>query len=159
MAAYAYSASMITRVAKKLLGFPGIGLVFGTITLSNYNSIRVEIVELSKPFLTYIVLTAGMSSNGYETVWDTGSKSLKCYYANPQASGTCTMTINGGAAGTAIGIDADANNFNLTKAAATARTSSNPVAFTGAAAAVATEVANDVNIGTVQVLAVGVCKF
>lgn len=160
MAVFAYTASLVTRVPKKLLGFPGVGMVFGSITISNYNSTRVEIAEISKAFPSGLtVLTGGMSSNGYETVWDVASKSIKCFYANPQAAGTISVLLKGGAAGTAIGYTADANDFFITKAAATDRTSVNVATFTGSAAAAATEVANDVNIGTVTVVAFGIVKF
>lgn len=161
MAAYAYTATLTTRVAKKILGFPGVGLVFGSINITNYNQTKVEVVEISKTFASGLsVVSGGMTSNGYEVVWDAVNKTFKCYYANQgfTPAGTCTMTINGGAAGTAIGIDADANNFNLTKAAATARTSTNPVAFAGSAvaASAATEVANDVNVGSFSFIAMGI---
>ncbi len=164
MAAYAYTPTLVPRVVKKILGFPGVGCTFGSINITNYNSVLVAIAELSGPFVGLpTVICSGVSSLGYLVAWDIAGKSLKAFYPAPTTTpaGTITLTVNGGAAGIAIGIDADAAQFNLTKAAATSRASTLPAVFAGTAiaAAAGVQVANDTNIGIVQVFAIGICKF
>lgn len=90
MAAYAATVSAATRRGVKL--GQGIGVLFGTVNVTNYNSTLAEITDITKHFRSDapVVVADAISSNGYAVELNPTSKSLKCY--NPTRAATFTGT-------------------------------------------------------------------
>lgn len=80
MAAYAATVTAPDNVAKKLAA-TGLGILRGTVNLSNYNSTLAEITGITGKFRSApTVLLGGASSNGYIVAWDTTGKAVKAFY-------------------------------------------------------------------------------
>ena len=163
MAAYAATVTVPDVVAKKIAA-TGLGILRGSVALSNYNSTLAEITGITNMFRSApTVVAGGCSSNGYIVAWDTTSKAFKAWYPSKaqthnhdlliiggQAEGT-TDIINAANAAASLGKE---EATNLTIAKANVATKGGVVSETLAAAA-GTEVANDVNVGTIQFFAIG----
>ena len=174
MAAYAGTLTSLTRVVKKLGGSPGVGLVAGTFNLTNYNSTLAEVTGITSEFRSAPnVVCSGVSSNGYLVKWDASGKAFKAFYPTKAITPAGTnskpsfVVQSSGAIGTnmelGLSADSDAATFEggVGITAARTLTTTSPVGtptFTGTAVAAqaATEVANDVNVGTVDFIAVGI---
>jgi hypothetical protein len=77
MAAYAATLTLAQRNAKAV--YPGVGMVYGTINVTNYNSTLVE-VALDTYFTSDpTVILGGATDAGYLVAWDTTSKSVKAW--------------------------------------------------------------------------------
>ena len=160
MAAYAATVTLDQRSAAKF-GNGGFKLVAGQVALSNYNSTPAEITGITGEFRTLLrVVCDGVSSNGYLVRWSKTDKALKAYYPSGVTLAAPVVTVTGSqAAGAALQVTPDTNAGVLGKT--TAGDLTIPGATFGIAApsvtkGAATEVANDVNIGTVNFLAFGV---
>lgn len=75
MAAYAYTVTLDQPTVHKI---GKLGVLRGVINVTNYNSTRAEITEITGRFKgNPTVLLGGASSGGHLVVWDTASKSVK----------------------------------------------------------------------------------
>jgi hypothetical protein len=171
MAAYAATATLDQRSAAKLSN-GGFKLLSGSVALSNYNSTPAEITGITKYFRGGAprVVCDGVSSSGYLVRWSASDKALKAYYPSKAITPAGTVavpvvTVTGGqSAGTALQITPDSTSGVLGKTTATnmaipgATFGIGAQAFTGTAvtAQAGTEVANDVNVGTVNFIAFGI---
>jgi hypothetical protein len=80
MAAYAATVTAPDLVAKKLAA-TGLGILRGSVALSNYNTVLAEITGITGKFRSApTVLLGGCSSNGYIVAWDSASQSIKAFY-------------------------------------------------------------------------------
>jgi uncharacterized protein YodC (DUF2158 family) len=123
----------------------------GTIDLTNYNTTAAEITGITGKFKdgAPTVLLSGVSESGYLCHWDTTDKAVKAFYPTiTGAAHTHAVAVTAGTAG-----DAVTNNAGVLES-----TGGQDLATeTGGAitAAAGTEVANDVDVGTVEFIAVG----
>lgn len=80
MAAYAAAVTAPDVVAKKLAA-TGLGVLRGSVAVSNYNSTLAEITGITGKFRSApTVLLGGCSSNGYIVAWDAVAKAIKAWY-------------------------------------------------------------------------------
>ena len=147
MAAYAATVALDQRTAIQMAN-NAFKLLSGSVAITNYNSTLAEITGITKMFAGDAprVICDGVTSNGYLAIWVAASKALKCFY--PKKAITPA-----GTAGNAV-----TNNAGVLESSGGQDLAVNAQAFTGTAvpAQAGTEVANDVNIGTVNFLAFGV---
>lgn len=157
MAAYAATVTVPDLKAKKLAA-TGLGILRGTINLSNYNATLAEITGITNLFRSApTVLLGGISTNGYLVAWDATAQAVKAWYptkaitpAGSVAAGVIAVT-----AGTAG--DAVTNNAGVLESSGGQDLAVAAQAFTGTAVAAqaGTEVASDVDVGIVSFVAVG----
>ncbi len=162
MAVYAATVTLILPTAKKLLGYPGIGAIFGSVNVTNYNQTLAEITGITGKFKgVSTVLLGGPSSLGYLLSWDPTGKALKAWYSNGTAAHTHDLLFIAGitatepvaiAGGDTLGKNAATNR---TIAGANSATKGGVVPNTLIAAGALIEVASDTNVGIVQFLAIG----
>lgn len=77
MAAFAYTHTSKLRKAINL--GDGIGVFYGSVTISNYNSTNAAIAEITGKFKSlHRVVATSESSNGYRASWN-GTSSFKCW--------------------------------------------------------------------------------
>ena len=146
MANYAVTVTLDQRSAAKF-GNGGFKLIAGQVALSNYNSTPAEITGITGEFKTLLrVVCDGVSSGGYLVRWSKTDKALKAYYPTKAATAAFAGEIYT-PAGTISGATISALSFT-----GTAHTLAGTITVTAAAG---TEVANDVNVGTVNFLAFG----
>lgn len=154
MAAYAQTTTLPDLKAKKIAA-TGLGILRGSIALSNYNSTLAEITEITGKFRSApTVLLGAVSSLGYLVAWDTTSKAIKAFY--PMPAHTHTLHFQTSAAANAV--TAAANALRTSAAAfdvAGVANSSGEGGVVNATAIPGGEVAADVNVGTVQFVAFG----
>lgn len=183
MAAYASSVTLYTPRVERISR--NLGIALGRIDVTNYNSTTTEettITRLFKPsavagiekgILSLQIIT---SENGYLWSFDKSSGKFKVYrtatLTPAGTNGTSTVTgnvvVTGGGIGEAIGINPDGDTGVVSKAAATNRTipigtflggalTAGAQTFTGTAttAAALAEIANDVDAGTADFMAIG----
>lgn len=156
----AYTAAVTLKTPKvSKLSDRGLALLTGSVAVSVYDATKVEITAITGRFKgAPVVILGGVSSNGYLVAWDATAKAIKAWY--PRAAHTHDILVIGGTTATepvAIGPDA----VTLGKAAATNRTVAGIDYATkggvvSTASAAGTEVANGVDLGSVQFVAVGV---
>lgn len=159
MAAYAATVTAPDLVAKKLAS-TGLGILRGSVDVTNYNQTRAEITGITNRFRSAPnVILGGVSSNGYLVAWDSATKSIKAWY--PRAAHNHDLLIIGGRAEGTTDIINAANAAailgkeeatNLTIAKADVATKGGVVTE---AASAGSEVANDVAVGVVQFVAFG----
>lgn len=158
MAAYAATVSSLMQRAVKVDQVVGVGVYAGNCNLSNYNSTLAEITAITKKFQSVVAVVAeGVSDTGYLIKWDATSKAFKAYYPAPQHSHGLIVTKGAIGANLEVGLSADAAAATLnnnTIAATLTLNAPDPVA--NAAAAAGTEVANDVDVGAFDFIAVGI---
>jgi len=146
------------RVSREL------GLVCGKCDVTNYNQTGVEITDITNRFRSLLrVICDGVSDNGFLVRWDTTDKCFHAFYpVNAVAVHDHNFTIIGGTAAAAT----DALNVKalvLGKEEATNKTilgadnaTKGGVVEGGAiTAAAGSEVANDVDVGEVNFIAIG----
>ena len=159
MAAYAATVTLPDLKAKKIAA-TGLGMLRGTVDLTNYNATRAEITGITGKFRSDpTVLLGGLSSNGYLVAWDVTDKAIKAWYPTP-AHQHDILVIGGQAEGTTDILhskNADPGLYkeeatNLTIAKADVATKGGIVASTAVPGG---EVASDVNVGTVSFVAFG----
>lgn len=157
MAAYAATVTLPDIRAKKLAA-TGLGILRGTINVTNYNQTLAEITALTGYFRSApTVILGGLSSLGYSVAWDTTSKSVKAWY--PFGAHTHDLLFIGGIAATEPVVIAGGDTLgknaatNRTIAGATSATKGGVV--TAATTAAGVEVASDVNVGIVSFIAIG----
>lgn len=183
MAAYASTIVLYTPRCERISR--NLGIVAGKITISNYNSTTTEETTITRLFKAsstsgiekgILSLSVRTIANGYLWGFDKSTGKFKVFQTatltpagtNGTSSVTGNVTVVGGGIGEAIGINPDTNAGVLSKAAATDRTipiatflGAAPTAgaqtFTGTAttAAALAEVANDVNVGSADFIAIG----
>jgi len=154
MAAYAATATLPDLKAKKLAG-TGLGIVRGTVTLSNYNSTLAEITGITGMFRSApTVILGAVSSLGYLVAWDTTSKAIKAFYPMPAH----THTLHFATTAAANAVTAAANALRTGAAAfdvAGVANASGEGGVVNATAIPGAEVAADVNIGVISFVAFG----
>ena len=165
----AYAATVTSPLRKPIKIGNGVGIYFGQINLTNYNSTLAEITAITGKFndKTPIVTLSGVSESGYICHWDPTSKAVKAFYPTAAAgththtgpSHSHTIAVTAGTAGDAVtnnaGVLESTGGQDLTTAAG-------GTGATGAGGAISatagTEVANDVDVGLVYFQAVGMMK-
>lgn len=164
MAAYASTVTLYTPNVQRISR--DLGIIAGRIDITNYNATTTEETGITRYFKPSGVaaITKGIlslqvisSENGYFLSFNKATGKFKAWrYGGGTTAGN--ITVGGGAAGEALGITPDTNAGALTKAAATARAIPIATLF-GAAptvpAAAMTEVADDVDLGTFDFIAIG----
>lgn len=164
MAAYAATVTPTFPTVQKLAQ-GGMGLFGGSVAISNYNSTLAEVTGITLKFkATPDVICDGVSTNGYLVRWVKASKAFKCFYPSKAiAAHAHDLLVKGSApAGIDEPIGVEGTD-TLAKNAATDRTIAGAASDTkggvisgGAVSAQAgTEVANDVDVGSVNFLAFG----
>lgn len=138
----------VERVSRSL------GVIAGKVTVSNYNTTLLEITGITRYFKTSAVagftkgtiaiVSEGFSTNGYLVRWDNTTGAFRCYYANNAISIPVDSNVGAGAA-LLFGSGGGAGALHATSA----------VGNITVAAAAAAEVANDVNIGDINFVAIG----
>lgn len=81
MAAYAATVTLsgLTPHVAKIA--PGVGVLLGTVDVTNYNSTLAEITDITKKFIatpTVLLSTVG-DNGGHWGIWVEASKSVKCF--------------------------------------------------------------------------------
>lgn len=83
MAAYAYTIVLSTPTVKKVQGYPGLGMLTGTINITNYNQTTVpEVVEITKKFKTTPnVVCSGVANGAVKELvrWNPADVGFRCY--------------------------------------------------------------------------------
>ena len=85
MAAYTYTINLHQRVAKTLVGSPGMRFISGSINITNYNQTRAAIAEITSKFksLYAVQLTpAGIGAKPNIPSWDTTATSIGLTVSN-----------------------------------------------------------------------------
>ncbi|MAH50913.1 hypothetical protein CMI37_34170 [Candidatus Pacearchaeota archaeon] len=163
MAAYAETVTLDHRKAIKLGG--SLAVLTGRCNITNYNTTVAEITDITGHFQNDpIVICSGVSESGYLVHWDRTNKGFKAFYPTIAAAAhDHDFVVGSGTIGSnmEIGLDVDTDSGKVeggTGITAERTLSANtPVATDGAiTAAAGTEVANDVDIGEVQFIAVGI---
>lgn len=149
-----YASTVTTPMANCERISRSLGVIAGKVTISNYNTTLLEITGITKFFKNSAVVgftkgvvsvaCEGFTSNGYLVRWDNTTGAFRCFYANNAMSIPVDSNVASGAAlifqsgGGAAALHATSAVGNIT-----------------VAAAAALEVANDVNIGDVNFVAIG----
>jgi hypothetical protein len=154
----AYAATLVKDSPTVLKLSPKVGLLFGTVNITNYNS-TIGDVGIAAYFKTVKqVICSGVSSLGYLVRWDSASGGFKCYY--PDGAAVPAGTISAGVVAVTAGTAGDAvtNNNGVLNSTGGQDLAVAAQTFTGTAAtkAAAVEVANDVNVGLVDYIAIGI---
>lgn len=135
MAAYACTITKIYPRAFKV--FKPLKFMVGKADITNYNSTKVKVTDITNQFDTLLaVVVDGVSDNGYLVKWDATAKAFKAF--------TPVNVI----ASTGV---ADANNTLMKSAGGTLEVAGTGTAFQVPAA----EVADDVDVGEVSFIAIG----
>lgn len=86
MAAYAATVTIVGNYAKKLVGYPGMGLLHGKVNITNYNSVAAEITGITSRFKAsttgfLTVVCSGVSDGAVKQLvrWSPADKAFKCY--------------------------------------------------------------------------------
>ncbi len=103
MAAYASTVTFTVDKAKKVDSVTGIGLLVGSVNVTNYNSTNVAITDITGKFKTTLGVVAEVTDSGHILKW-TGT-SFKAYYADYDA------VADGALIEVADDVDAGAANF------------------------------------------------
>jgi len=116
-------------------------ILVGKVDLTNYNTTGAEITDITGKFISLKrVIVDGFSDNGYLVRWNTTDKCLHAFYPRAAQAAVAGLTIT--ASGAAHVTDAQA----ITVAAG----------FRSAVdVAAGSEVANDVDVGEVNFIAIG----
>lgn len=169
MAVYAATVTLDTPKPGRL-GNTSMGVLSGTVNITNYNSTLVALTAITKAFLPGGKLTVvpnGISSNGFIPTWNAAGSSFRAY-----AAGSGTVTPSGGSITasaptitTATGNPATAPVGVVTGALAQ---TSGATGITGVQAPIITDTrtftadagalaqaSNDVNVGSFTFIAVG----
>lgn len=163
MAAYAAAATLVGTRSALRLQHSRIGVLFGTVNVTNYNSTLVEITDITGHFRADpIVVLGGLSDSGYAGEWIDATQSIKCWYPSKAQTHDHDFFVSGGeAAATTARIATYATNIlgkeaatDITVAGADSATKGGVLSETLAAAA-GTEVANDVDVGAFKFFAIG----
>ena len=102
MAAYA-STTTLDQLRAQPIG-KGIGVIYGTVDVTNYNATVAEITDITEKFRgTPTVLLASCSDNGFLGSWDDSGLAVKCW----------APTSAGAGAGTECSTDDDAGAFQF----------------------------------------------
>jgi hypothetical protein len=150
MAAYAETTTLVLDRAERISR--NLALLVGKCDITNYNTTGAEITDITKYFKTILrVICDGMSDNGYAVRWNTTDKCFHAFY--PVTAHLHTITLSGTHAGNAVELSANANDAALGEAGGTGYTGITGIQNCTAAAG--GEVANDVDVGEVNFLAVG----
>jgi len=109
MAAYAATATLEHPGKSERLHLSRLGIAYGQVNVTNYNSTLVEITGITNLFRsdpTVVVILDGPSDEGYHGTWVQASGSIKCW-AGVDASAT--------ADGPEVELtdDTDAGSFNF----------------------------------------------
>lgn len=164
----AYAATVTLRSPKVIKQLGGVGILFGSIDLTNYNATLAELTGITSKFkaATLQVILGGVSDNGYIVAWDATAKAVKAWYPSRVRTHNHDLLVIGGQ-GDQIGgapnivscVQATAilgkeEVTNATMAKADVATKGGVVSETLAAGA-GTEVASDVDVGAVSFIAIG----
>ena len=159
MAAYATTTTIAHRRPIKI--GEDLAVLAGTIDVTNYNSTLAEITAISKKFKTVLaVVVGGVSSNGYLGTWVAADKAVKCFYPS-KALAAHTHVLHFQTSAAANAVTAAANQLRTAAAAfdiagvVDSAGEGGVVQAAATAAQAGTEVANDVNVGVLQFIAVG----
>lgn len=151
MAAYAATVSLESRSSVRLQ-HSRLGVLFGKITVSNYNQTLAEITGVTNLFRgDPIVMLSGISSNGYVTRWDPTGKAVKAYYPTDMKIVTGS-TAAGDATSGALVEDSAAAETVVRAMGSAINTTYDLGDWPGK------QVAADVNVGDVNFFAVGVAR-
>jgi len=135
MAAYACTITKIYPRAFKV--FKPLKFMVGKADITNYNSTKVKVTDITNQFDTLLaVVVDGVSDNGYLVKWDATAKAFKAFTP-------VNVIASAGEAGT--------DNTLMKSASATLEVSGSGTAFQVPAA----EVADDVDVGEVSFIAIG----
>jgi hypothetical protein len=156
MADYACTVTFDLPNAKKV--FKGLGISCGKADITNYNQTGAEITDLTGEFKTLLrIICDGISDNGYIVRWNTTDKCFHAFY--PTIEHDHNLTIIGGTA--AAGTDTvnvkslvlgKEEAANVTVLGADNATKGGVVQNSAAAGS---EVADDVDVGEVNFIAIG----
>ena len=137
MAAYASTVTLDLDRAYKL--HKGIGVISGICDITNYNQIGAEITDITNYFSSILrVIADGIRDNGYIIRWNTTDSCFHAFYSFYDTAGSETAGAN----------------ITLCKTSTGGPTE---VAGTGTAyGQAATEVADDVDVGEVNFIAIGI---
>jgi len=94
MAAYAHTLTLSQPKARPLT--PGIGYLFGTINVTNYNSTLVEVVIGNYFASAPKVFLSSCSDAGYIGIWDAAGTSVKCWDQLDAAPGELADDVDAG---------------------------------------------------------------
>ncbi len=88
MAVYASSVTLSQpyreRIGRRM------GMVMGTVNITNYNQTLAEITNITKHFIDgvidVVVIAGNVTDSGYQLAWNTTSKAFKAYFSDLSAS-------------------------------------------------------------------------
>jgi len=163
----AYSATVISPMKGAERISRSLGVFAGKVSVSNYHQTLAVITGITKYFVptsnattggfTHGIVSVeigGPSSAGYIAQWDYTVGCLKCFYADKATTPTGNLVLAASATMSAAGVpvlwNLGTGGLGSTGTAGTA-----PITIGALAAAAASEVANDVNVGTFGFVAIG----
>lgn len=155
----AYAATVTLSVPHVIKGIGPLGVLFGSVSISNYNGTLAEITDITGAFKgAPVVIPNGVSSNGYLVKWDPTGLAFKCYYPTKAITPAGSVAAGNIAVATGTAGDAVTNNAGTLNSVGGQDVAVAAQAFTGTAvtAQAGTEVATDVNVGIVQFVAFGI---
>lgn len=157
MAAYAATVTSLMKRAVKIDQVVGIGLFAGSVNITNYNSTLVAIADIQKKFKSIIAVLAAMTDSGFLLEYVIASNAFKARLVPAHAHDFVVQF--GGAIGTnmEVGLSAntDAATFEGGTGITAVRTLSSTSPVASQAAAALAEVANDVDVGAANFVAIG----
>lgn len=147
----AYAATIVTPMYRPLKIGNDLILFRGTVDVTNYNTTVAEITGITGKFFDGepTVVLGGISDNGYLVSWDPTDKGIKAWYPTKTlATHTHAIAVTAGTAGNAVtdnsGVLESSGGEDLVTEAGG-----------GITAGASAEVANDVDVGLVQFIAIG----
>lgn len=156
MGAYAATASLNLPNPVRI-GSSRVGVVFGSVNVTNYNTTLAEITGITGVFRSAPrVMLGGISSNGYLVKWDSTAKAVKAYKSPLITASSSAPTVTTGTnATTTAPVYTNGGVLTQTTGAAGITGVQAPTITVSGSSAALIQVANDVNVGSVDFLAIG----
>jgi hypothetical protein len=163
----AFSATVTSPMSKPERISRSLGIYAGKISISSYSQTLVTLTAITKYFVptgnattggfTHGICSVqidGPSSGGYLAQWDYTTGAFKCFYADKSTTPTGTLVLTASAAMSAAGVPV---LWNQTTGALgnTGTAGTAPITVNAIAAAAASQVAANVNVGTFGFVAIG----
>lgn len=98
MAAYAATVTLVLPKATPLVVLPGLALLWGIVTISNYNSTLAEVTGITGKFRgTVTVVCSGVSDGAVKQLvrWDATAKAFRCYVPTTGAETANDVNVGG----------------------------------------------------------------
>lgn len=157
MAAYASTITLDVPKAERISR--NLGVIVGKCDVTNYNQTGAEITDITKHFKTlFRVMSEGISDNGFAVRWSTTDKCFHAFYpTNAAAAHAHDLVFKANAAANAVTMAANSlRNATGGDLTVTGGGADGGIATGGAiTAAAAAEVANDVDVGEINFMAIG----